>query len=137
MRPDGPINSEQLTEAQKLMARIAGVPADRPGLGDEYPKMIYRPGSNPRHMLLGEPLKIAGKFECETALVDTAEEEAEALASGWFLSPDPAEQKKFADKLAAERAKDDEIAELKRQLEARGGEVKRGPGRPPNNPLQG
>ncbi len=132
MRPDGPIDAAELTEAQKLMAKVAGIPADRPGLNSEYPKMIYRPGQNPRHVLLNEPLLIAGKFECETALVDSAEDEAEALANGWFLSPDPAEQQKHAAKVAEARAKDDRIAELERQLAEQG--QRRGPGRPPNSP---
>lgn len=140
MRPDGPVTD--LTETQKRFAKIAGVPADRPNLGAEYPKMVYRPGKNPRHHLLDKPLpigngkvsgeKLAPGFECETALVDSAEDEAEALADGWFLSPDPDVQKVEAEKRQAEQAKDDEIAQLKAQLAQQG--EKRGPGRPPKAP---
>ncbi len=117
MRPDGPV--KDLTPEQKLAARTAGIPADRPGLGAEYPKMIYRPGKNERHQHVNEPLKIAGKFECETAFVDNAEEEAEALGSGWYLSPDPEHQKVADAKRREERAKDDEIARLKAELAAK------------------
>ncbi len=130
MRPDGPV--EDLTAAQKLMAKIAGIPADRPGIGAEYPKMVYRPGVNERHMLLGERLKIAGRFECETALVDNPDDEAEALASGWFTSPDPEVQEQEAAKREAELAKDREIADLRAQLAA--SNERRGPGRPPKQP---
>lgn len=140
MRPDGPVTD--LTETQKRFAKIAGVPADRPGLGEEYPKMVYRPGTNPRHHLLDKPLpigngKVAGEklspgFDCETALVDSADDEAQALADGWFLSPDPAAQAAEVEKRNAERAKDDEIAALKAQLANQG--EKRGPGRPPRAP---
>lgn len=117
MRPDGPV--KDLTPQQKLMARTAGVPADRPGLGGEYPKMIYRPGKNDRHCLMSEPLKIAGKFECETAFVDSPEDEAQAMAEGWFLTPDPAEQAAVIEKRKADTAKDDEIAALRAQLAAK------------------
>lgn len=117
MRPDGPV--KDLTPEQKLAARTAGIPADRPGLGAEYPKMIYRPGKNERHHHVGDPLKIAGKFECETAFVDTAEDEAEALANGWYLSPDPEQQKAADEKRKADTAKDDEIARLKAELAAK------------------
>jgi hypothetical protein len=48
----------ELTEKQKEMAQIAGIPADRPGLGDEYPKAVYRKGKG--EQLYGEPFKTAG-----------------------------------------------------------------------------
>lgn len=125
MRIDGPI---ELTEGQKLQAKIAGIPADRPGLGAEYPKMVYRPGPNERHVHMNQPLKIgngalnrvgdkleAGQ-EYETAFVDDPDDEAQALADGWLLSTDPGEQARYALKVAEERAKDDEIALLRAQL---------------------
>lgn len=144
MRPDGPV--KDITAEQKKLAQIAGVPADRPGLGAEYPKMVYKPGDNPRHMHLNEPLAIGnGKhdkvsdrlskgFHCETAFVDSAEDEMQALEEGWFLSPFPEEQEKQTERQAVERAKDDRIAELEAQLAAQSGEgeqTRRGPGRPP------
>lgn len=128
MRLDGP--ATELTEGQRKQAQIAGIPADRPGLGAEYPKMIYKPGgSNSRHMHLSEPLLVGnGEYdkntqtlkpghECQTAFVDDAEDEAAALADGWFLSPDPAEQARATAKQEIERAKDDRIAELEAMLE--------------------
>lgn len=142
MRIDGPI--EGLTEAQKKLADIAGVPANRPGLGDEYPKMVYRRGDNPRHILTNEALPVGngaydartdklGKGEqYETAFVDNAEDEAQAVADGWLLSVDPVAQEKHALRVAAEREKDDEIARLRAELAGRTADPeKRGPGRPP------
>lgn len=138
MRIDGP--TKDLTADQKRQADIAGVPANRPGLGDEYPKMIYRPGENPRHMHMGEPLligngsyneraeRLSEGYECETAFVDSAEDEAQALEDGWFLSPFPDLQEKQAAKMEASRDKDNRIAELEAQLAAQND--KRGPGRP-------
>lgn len=139
MRLDGPV--KDLTEAQKRLADIAGIPADRPGLGAEYPKMVYRPGVNHRHHHMSNPLpigngaydkaadRLAPGVECETAFVDSEEDEAEALADGWFLSPDPALQEKQKFKAEADAAKDNRIAELEAQLAAQA--PARGPGRPP------
>jgi hypothetical protein len=129
MRIDGPT---ELTEGQKLQARTAGIPADRPGLGAEYPKMVYRPGENERHMHMNQPLKIGNGtlnsvgdklspgIEYQTAFVDSPEDEVEALADGWMLSPDPGQQAKHEAKVKLERAKDDEIATLKAQLAGKG-----------------
>lgn len=130
MRMDGPV--ETATPAQKQQADIAGIPHDRPGLFAEYPKMIYKPGKgNTRHELLGGkdgPLPIGNGpvsddghslgegFFCQTAFVDSVEDEAKALADGWFLSPDPAEQALAAKKAEADAAKDREIAELKAEV---------------------
>lgn len=138
MRPDGPV--KDLTESQKIMARTAGVPANRVGLGAEYPKMVFRPGDNPRHQLENKPLKIGNGpeaspdrlspgYDCEIAYVDSAEDEAQALAGGWFLSPDPVEQKRAEAQRIADQAKDARIAELEAQLADQ--PEKRGPGRPP------
>jgi len=125
MRIDGP---SELTEGQKLQMKIAGIPADRPGLGAEYPKMVYKPGTNDRHIHMNQPLKIGNGAlnrvgdklepgqEYQTGFVDSPEDEMEALADGWLLSTDPGEQARQALKAADERAKDDEIALLKAQL---------------------
>lgn len=113
-----------LTEKQKEMAQIAGIPADRPGLGGEYPKAVYRKGVG--EQLYGEPFKTAGN-KLDVATVENAEEEAEALALGWYLSPDLEAEQKRIDAMAE---KDAEIARLQAQLAA-SGEEKRRPGRPP------
>ncbi len=141
MRLDGPV--KDLTEAQKRQADLAGIPADRPGLGAEYPKMIYSPGENPRHKHLDQEIPIGnGKYDpvydklapgnhYRTAFVDNPEEEAQALADGWFLSPDRAAQEAELQKREAEAAKDNRIAELEAQLAAQ--QERRGPGRPRND----
>lgn len=142
MRLDGPI--PDLTEAQKKMAQIAGIPADRAGLGDEYPKMVYRPGFNARHQLENRSLKMGNGpavtpdrlsegYDNEIAYVEDAADEQAAIASGWFLSHETARQEGEVIRRAQENAKDDEIASLRAQLAAaqsEQGEPRRGPGRP-------
>lgn len=110
---------DELTEGQKKAAKTAGIPSDRPGLGADYPKAVYKKddadGADRLH--LGKPLAVAGKHNVKTATVANAEEEEEALAQGWFLSPDlEAEEKK----LSALQEKDAEIARLQEQLASQG-----------------
>lgn len=84
----------------------------------EYPRMLYRDGGDLNdHKLQDTPLKIMGKFTCDTRIVESSEEEAEAMAEGWAVSPDPDVQ--AAAQIAASRdaEKDAEIAMLKAQLE--------------------
>ena len=78
---------DKLTPREASLAKTAGVPVDRPGLGDEYPKMLYRPGDNPAHHHLEEPLLMQGKYKCETLIVDDATEEDAALVEGWSKTP--------------------------------------------------
>lgn len=139
MRPDGPV--KDLTDSQKKQASIAGIPADRAGLGAEYPKMIYRPGENHRHKHLDQEIPVGnGQYDPvserlspgiphSTAFVDSHDEELTALEAGWFLSPFPEAQDMQVAKRQIEKAKDDRIAELEAQLAE-----KRGPGRPPKAP---
>lgn len=121
-------DKEELSEGAKLRLSVAGIPANRPGLGAEYPKMVYKPGSNDRHYHMNQPLlmgngalnrggdRLDPGAEYQTAYVDNSEDEAEALAEGWMLSTDPNEQARQALKAVEERAKDDEIALLRAQL---------------------
>jgi hypothetical protein len=115
----------ELTEKQKEMAQIAGIPADRPGLGDEYPKAVYRKGKG--EQLYGEPFKTAG-LALDVATVSNAEEEAEAIELGWYLSPDLEAEQKRKDAMAE---KDAEIEALRSQLAEAG---KNRGGRPPRVP---
>lgn len=85
---------KELTPGQLAAARTAGLWADRPGLGAEYPKAVYRRAvASQDHKVLGEPIKVQGKYEVETATVHSADEELQALEQGWALTPadaDPA-----------------------------------------------
>lgn len=143
MRPDGPVTD--LTEAQKKMAQIAGIPADRAGLGAEYPKMVFRPGVNPRHQLENKPLLMGNGpskhadaltpgTDSEIAYVDSPEDEALAIANGWFLSLDPSAQKAELERRLIDVEKDMRIADLEAQVAVQG--EKRGPGRPRNAETQ-
>ena len=125
------IDKQEMSEGAKMRLSVAGIPADRPGLGAEYPKMVYKPGENDRHMHMNEPLKIGNGAlnkvgdklspgrEYQTGFVDNPDDEAEALADGWLISTDPGQQIKHQAKAKADRAKDDEIAALKAQLAAK------------------
>lgn len=122
------LDKKELTEAQKLMASIAGIPADREGLGAEYPRMMYRKASHMTdHMLLGEELLIQGKYRVETVVVEDIDEEMEAAAEGWSRSPDGSDPvSEVMANAAADRAR---IAELEAQLAATNDGPRRG--RPP------
>lgn len=95
----------------------------------DHPKMLYRAGGDlSEHKVNDEPLKIMGKFECETRVVADAQEEAEALAGGWTISPDPSVQSAAQVVAATISEKDAEIALLRAELaEAQ----RRKGGRPP------
>lgn len=83
----------------------------------DYPKMLFRTGGDmEEHKIGGEPLLIQGKYTCDTLIVEDAQEEADALADGWGVSPDPDVQS-AAQTIAAQLSeKDDEIAALRAQL---------------------
>jgi hypothetical protein len=108
-------DKKELTEGQKKAAPFAGIPADRPGLGAEYPKAVYiTDAEGTDRTLLGKPLLVQGKYSVRTATVANAEEEAEAIEQGWRLSPDmEAEAKKMSEL----QERDAEIARLREQLE--------------------
>lgn len=104
----------ELTEAQKRAAEFAGVPADRPGLGAEYPKAVYKADKDGKdRMLNNEPILVAGEFAVMTATVANEDEELEALEQGWFLTPNLKEEERKRNVLAE---KDAEIAALKEQM---------------------
>lgn len=107
----------ELTPGQAAAAKFAGIPADRPGLGGEYPKAVYKgDAEGTDRLLLGSPILVAGEFAVKTATVNDETEELEALEQGWFLSPD---LKAEVAKRTALQEKDDEIAALKAQLGGR------------------
>lgn len=118
--------TRELSAKEKEMAQIAGIPADRPGLLAEYPKAVYREAENEADapMLYSAPFKINGKLIQAREVADPEEEE-EAIALGWYLTPDLEAEQKRRDEL---KEKDEEIARLKAQIEE---QPKRGPGRPP------
>jgi len=116
------------TPAEIIHAGLAGIPANRPGLLGEYPKMLYRAGPGKAHTYQNVPLKMQGEYSADTLVVENAEEEREALAEGWGLTPDGKEPAPAA----GMAEKDEEIAALKVLLEASiAQQEKRGPGRPP------
>lgn len=119
-------DKKELSEAQKLMAKIAGIPADRPGLGAEYPRMLYKPGVLTDHQLLGEDLKVQGKHAVESVVVENLEEEMEATAEGWSRSPDGVDA--ISEVLTVSIEKDARIAELEAMLAAQDAPRR---GRPP------
>lgn len=112
----------ELTEGQKRAAEFAGIPADRPGLGGEYPKAVYKEDKAGKdRMHCGEPILVDGKFAVRTATVANEDEELEALEQGWFLSPNLKEEVRKRDALAE---RDAEIARLTAELASKdkGGE---------------
>lgn len=124
---------KELTEGQKKAAQFAGIPADRPGLGAEYPKAVYfADDSGTDRILLGEPLLVQGKYSVRVSTVNDEIEELEAIEQGWALSPDLEAVQRQRDAIAE---KDDEIAQLREQLaaasEKRGGTLK--PLKPPED----
>lgn len=110
----------------------------------EYPRMMYRATTVEQVQeyadavagMKDEPMVI-NRFDgllCETMIAHSADE-AEVLATnGWDLTPKAAHGVEDG-LVAATSAKDDEIAELKRQLAESLAQVepKRGPGRPPKS----
>lgn len=107
----------ELTEGQKRAAEFAGIPADRVGLGAEYPKAVYKADKEGKdRMLNNEPMLVGGKHAVRVATVNNEDEELEALEQGWFLSPDLKEEQRKRDAMAE---KDAEIAALQAQLAAK------------------
>jgi hypothetical protein len=107
----------ELTEGQKRAAEFAGIPADRPGLGAEYPKAVYKADKEGKDRTLnGEPILVDGKHAVRTAVVHNEDEELEALEQGWFLSPNLKEEERKRDAIAE---KDAEIAALQAQIAAK------------------
>jgi len=138
----------EYTPAEVAQMRMAGIPADREGLGAEYPKMLYRKTDiEDRHIQTDASTKCGetylvqnnyGGLLCDTMIVNSPDE-AEALAlEGWDVSPRAAHGQ--VDGLAKQvSAKDEEIAALRAQLAAQTAADKpeterRGPGRPPKVP---
>lgn len=130
----------EFTPAEIQQMRAAGVPADRVGLGSEYPKMLYRKTDREDKQIqtdaaskCGETWLVINRFEgllCETMIVHGPDEAEIASEEGWEDTPRAAHG--LSSGLAARTsAKDDEIARLKAELEAAKSEPKRGPGRPP------
>lgn len=83
----------ELTPGEVIHAKLAGIPADRPGLLGPYPRMLYRkakPVRGPGIIDGKEGNYInecgAGLF-CDTQIADSAEHEAELRADGWFVTP--------------------------------------------------
>jgi hypothetical protein len=119
--------TQALLDAGKIDPNGVGIPQD-------YPRMVYKEGKAPGHMLADKPLQIDGK-DVTFKLVHNADDEAFSIKEGWFLNPSLVLTKEQqADKALTE--KDAEIARLKAQLEgsiaqADGEQVRRGPGRPP------
>jgi hypothetical protein len=104
----------ELTEGQKRAAQFAGIPADRIGLGAEYPKAVYKEDeSGVDRTLNNEPILVDGKYAVRTATVANEDEELEALEQGWFLTPNLKEEARKRDAIAE---KDAEIAALKTAL---------------------
>lgn len=128
----------ELTPAQVQQAKLAGIPADRPGLMGEYPRMLYKLGRRDEQSYLGN---VDGEFltwgkKVETKVVEDREEEVEALSEGWVRSLEGDATDDVAD------PRDLAIAELQAQLAQANmrnamGDAgfeplpKRGPGRPP------
>lgn len=98
----------ELTPAQVAHAKLAGIPADRPGLLGEYPRMLYRSGNGGDHNLLDTPLPIQGHKGVETVIVHDELEELEASEHGWTRTIDG--------KVIPADDKDALIAELQAQL---------------------
>lgn len=118
----------QLTPAQVAHAKLAGIPANRPGLLGEYPLAMFRPraADEAPPVYLNQPFKTQG-VDVSMIVVDDADAEAVASAEGWTRTVDGKEEK-------AASAKDARIAELEAQVAAQSSDepARRGPGRPPN-----
>lgn len=89
-------DNRELTPAQIAAARMAGIPADRPGLLGEYPKMLFRkrkPGDEAAiHNLATDAnggvseLPIQGEKNIVTLIVDSLDAELQASEEGWVDS---------------------------------------------------
>jgi uncharacterized membrane protein len=126
-----------------------GKPYYDPAPLSEYPRMMYRateveqtqPFADEIAELKDKPMVI-NRFNgllCETTIAHSADE-AEVLATnGWDVTPEAAHGV-VTGMAAAATAKDDRIAELEAMLAARDAEPaseepRRGPGRPPKQPV--
>lgn len=120
------LDKHELTPAQVAHSKLAGIPGDRPGLGDDYPRMMYRDGKGADHKLLDMPLPIQGHTNVETAIVYDALEEEEAAEHGWTRTIDGSTMPTMSDKDAL-------IEELQAQLLAQTTLLSETPrrGRPP------
>ncbi|MBB4857007.1 hypothetical protein HNO88_000304 [Novosphingobium chloroacetimidivorans] len=84
----------ELSPAEIVHAKMAGIPADRPGLLSDYPKMLYRKGKPEigQHSLVSDSigglssLPIAGHDGVTTLVVDGPDDELAALEDGWHAS---------------------------------------------------
>ena len=102
----------QFEDPQVLRAFMDGrIDADGVGTTETYPRMMYKAaekGAQPAdHLLSDKPLKIGGA-DVQTTIINDAEEEAIALADGWFFNPSLT--------LTPEQANDKELAELREQV---------------------
>ena len=82
---------------------------DNNGIGNpgEFPRVLFKKGSATDHLLAEKPLKIDNR-DITTMTVNNLSEQAEALANGWFFTPDLV---KTPDQL-----KDEELASLRAQV---------------------
>lgn len=90
----------ELSPAQVAAAKMAGIPADRPGLLGDYPRMMYRKGTpnanDSSHNLAADAngglsvLPIQGHKDIVTRVVDTMDEELLAAEDGWHETIDKA-----------------------------------------------
>lgn len=121
------LDKHELTPAQVAHSKLAGIPGDRPGLGDDYPRMMYRTGGEGAdHNLLDMPLPIQGYKNVVSYVVESPEEEAEFLEQGWTRTIDGSTMPTMSDKDAL-------IEELQAQLIAQTALLSETPrrGRPP------
>jgi hypothetical protein len=108
-------------EDHQVLQRFAEGKIDANGIGipSEYPKMLYKREKGAKltdHALAEKPLKIDGRDDLATLTVNSPDDEANAIADGWFYSPSLT--------LTAEQEKDREIADLKRQVASNAPEKK-------------
>lgn len=94
------IDNRELTPQQIAQAKMAGIPADRPGLLDTYPRMLYKKGepdlNEASHNLATDAnggtalLPIGGHKNIITRIVLDEDEELTALGDGWETNVDRA-----------------------------------------------
>lgn len=143
----------QLTPAQVAHAKLAGIPADRPGLLGEYPLAMFRArkADEAAPAYLNQAFKTQG-VDVSMIVVDDAEAEAAASADGWTRTVDGKTEKVVSEKDARIAELEAQVAVQEQERDARlgmtvtgqistqtSGELqsreypaKRGPGRPPN-----
>jgi hypothetical protein len=90
----------QFSQVEIAHMRLAGVPADRPGLLGTYPRMLYKKGdpnaNEGVHNLATdanggtEVLPIDGHKDIITSIVSSEDEELASLEEGWAVSIDAA-----------------------------------------------